>query len=237
MSLHHWWCLSAIPLSRPTKREVYNQWSQQSNPSELDSIFQYVNWERTTHFQRCRSSYLHSTYMAPIIGHTYQARIIYIFFRITEYNIGAHNMHAHSSLWTHVRKPYPYEYLERTEPTDLEIHEITSGEQECHAQYKAAFGNIIWLLTWLDNDTSCFCFQMVCYETLCNQIGSIYRWYRPSLTLIYLVTSLMMSICNTIITSNQTWSLRSMIPAIKPTWVRFHFPICYLRTNHTLPKM
>jgi hypothetical protein len=52
-------------------------------------------------------------------------------------------MHAHLPLWTHVCKPYLYEHLGRTEPTDLEIHEVTSGEQECHAQYKAAFGNII----------------------------------------------------------------------------------------------
>jgi hypothetical protein len=35
--------------------------------------------------------------------------------------------HAHSPLWIHVRKPYPYKHLRRTEPADHEIHEVTSG--------------------------------------------------------------------------------------------------------------
>ena len=46
-------------------------------------------------------------------------------FYIKQYNIGVHDMHAHSILWTHVCKPYPYELLQRTEPADLEIHEVT----------------------------------------------------------------------------------------------------------------
>jgi len=37
-----------------------------------------------------------------------------------------HNTYAHSPLWTHVCKPHPYEHLRRTEPTDLEIHEVTT---------------------------------------------------------------------------------------------------------------
>jgi hypothetical protein len=37
------------------------------------------------------------------------------FFRITQYNADAHNTHAHSPLWIHERKPYPYENLRRTE--------------------------------------------------------------------------------------------------------------------------
>jgi hypothetical protein len=37
------------------------------------------------------------------------------FFRITQYNADAHNTHAHSPLWIHVRKLYPYEHLRRTE--------------------------------------------------------------------------------------------------------------------------
>jgi hypothetical protein len=38
-----------------------------------------------------------------------------VFFRITQYNADAHNTHAHSPLWIHVRKPYAYEHLRRTE--------------------------------------------------------------------------------------------------------------------------
>ena len=34
---------------------------------------------------------------------------------------------AYSPLWIHVRKPYPYEHLRKTEPADLEIHEVTTG--------------------------------------------------------------------------------------------------------------
>jgi hypothetical protein len=33
--------------------------------------------------------------------------------------------HTHSSLWTHVRKPYSYKRLWRTEPADHEIHGVT----------------------------------------------------------------------------------------------------------------
>jgi hypothetical protein len=49
------------------------------------------------------------------------------YLRITQYNANAHNTHIHSLLWTHVRKPYSYEHLQRTEPVDLEIHEVTTG--------------------------------------------------------------------------------------------------------------
>ena len=45
-------------------------------------------------------------------------------FYIKQYNVGVHDMHAHSTLWTHICKPYPYELLRKTEPTDLEIHEV-----------------------------------------------------------------------------------------------------------------
>jgi hypothetical protein len=34
-----------------------------------------------------------------------------LFFRITRYSVDAQNTHAHSTLWTYVRKPYPYEHL------------------------------------------------------------------------------------------------------------------------------
>jgi hypothetical protein len=37
------------------------------------------------------------------------------FFRLTQYNADTHNTHAHSPLWIHIRKPYPYEHLRRTE--------------------------------------------------------------------------------------------------------------------------
>jgi hypothetical protein len=37
-----------------------------------------------------------------------------------------HNTHAYSLLWTHVHKPYLYEYLRRTELVDIKIHEVTT---------------------------------------------------------------------------------------------------------------
>jgi hypothetical protein len=52
----------------------------------------------------------------------------WFFFRITQYNVDAHNMHAHSQLWIHIHKPYFYENLKSTEPADLEIHEVTTGD-------------------------------------------------------------------------------------------------------------
>jgi hypothetical protein len=50
-----------------------------------------------------------------------------LFFRITRYSVDAQNTHAHSTLWTHRRKPYPYEHLRKTEPANLKIHEVTTG--------------------------------------------------------------------------------------------------------------
>jgi len=46
-------------------------------------------------------------------------------FSSTQYNTDAHNMYAHSSLWTYVRKTYFYEHLRRTEPAYLKILEAT----------------------------------------------------------------------------------------------------------------
>jgi hypothetical protein len=37
------------------------------------------------------------------------------------------NTHVHSSLWTHAHIPYPYDHLRITEPTDLEVDEVTTG--------------------------------------------------------------------------------------------------------------
>jgi hypothetical protein len=39
----------------------------------------------------------------------------WVFFKMTQYNANAHNTQAQSPLWIHVRKPYPYEHLRRTE--------------------------------------------------------------------------------------------------------------------------
>jgi hypothetical protein len=39
----------------------------------------------------------------------------FFFLRFTQYNADAHNTYAHSFLWIHIRKPYPYEHLRRTE--------------------------------------------------------------------------------------------------------------------------
>jgi hypothetical protein len=51
---------------------------------------------------------------------------VLVFLRITQYNVDTHNTHAHSSLWTHIRKTYPYENLRKTKLADLEIHEVTT---------------------------------------------------------------------------------------------------------------
>jgi hypothetical protein len=51
--------------------------------------------------------------------------VLCCFFRITRYNVDVHNTHAHLLLWTHIRKPYPYELLRRIKPADHEIHEAT----------------------------------------------------------------------------------------------------------------
>jgi len=51
----------------------------------------------------------------------------YVLDFLVQYNADAYNTHAHSPLWTHVRKFYPYEYLRRTGPADLEISEVTIG--------------------------------------------------------------------------------------------------------------
>jgi hypothetical protein len=37
------------------------------------------------------------------------------------------NMHAHSPLPIHVRKPYSYEHLRKTVPAHLEIDEVTTS--------------------------------------------------------------------------------------------------------------
>ena len=37
------------------------------------------------------------------------------------------NAYVYSPLWTHVRKPYPYEHLRKTVPADLKIDEVTAG--------------------------------------------------------------------------------------------------------------
>jgi hypothetical protein len=35
--------------------------------------------------------------------------------------------HAYSPLWTHERKPYPYEHIRRLSQQILEIDEVTTG--------------------------------------------------------------------------------------------------------------
>ena len=48
------------------------------------------------------------------------------FLRITPVQTQTLNTHAHSPPWTHVRKPYPYEHLQKTVPAHLEINEVTT---------------------------------------------------------------------------------------------------------------
>jgi len=38
-----------------------------------------------------------------------------------------HSTRTHTHPYEHVRKPYPYEHLRRTEPANLEVHEVTTG--------------------------------------------------------------------------------------------------------------
>ena len=58
---------------------------------------------------------------------------LHFFLRITQVQTQTLNTYAHSPLWTHVRKPYPYEHLWGTEPTDLEIHKVTTGASQSTA--------------------------------------------------------------------------------------------------------
>jgi hypothetical protein len=55
-------------------------------------------------------------------GYVYEC----IFFRITQYNADVHNTHAYSPILIHLCKLYLYKHLRRTEPTNLEIHEVTT---------------------------------------------------------------------------------------------------------------
>ena len=48
------------------------------------------------------------------------------FFEITRYNSDTYNARALTPLWTHVRKPYPYEHLQRSSRQILEIDEVTT---------------------------------------------------------------------------------------------------------------
>jgi len=49
------------------------------------------------------------------------------FLRITQVQTQMLNTHAHSTLWTHIRKPYLYEHLQKTVLAHLEIDEVTIG--------------------------------------------------------------------------------------------------------------
>ena len=63
---------------------------------------------------------------------TLYACLIILFLRVHS-TTQTFNTNAHSPLRTHARKPYPYEHLRRTEPADLEVHEVTTGV-ETHAR-------------------------------------------------------------------------------------------------------
>jgi hypothetical protein len=53
--------------------------------------------------------------------------ILNIVFLITQVQTQTLNTYAHSPLWTHVYKPYPYEYIRNTVLTHLEIDKVTAG--------------------------------------------------------------------------------------------------------------
>ena len=50
-----------------------------------------------------------------------------IFFEITQYNSDTHNARTLTLSWTHVRKPYSYEYLRRLSRQILKIDEVIIG--------------------------------------------------------------------------------------------------------------
>jgi len=58
----------------------------------------------------------------PVAAHIF----FFFFLRIMLYNVDVHNTHAHSPLWTYVRKSFLYEHLWKIEPADLEIHKVTT---------------------------------------------------------------------------------------------------------------
>jgi hypothetical protein len=60
------------------------------------------------------------------------------FFRITQYNADAHNTHAHSSLWIHVRKPYP---------TSEGLSTDISEDSRSHQWRLVVDGNVAYHLT------------------------------------------------------------------------------------------
>jgi len=70
---------------------------------------------------------LHSTTQTPTtLTHTHPYEHTYANSTPMSTYEDVHNTYAHSSLWTHVCKPYPYEHLRRIEPTYLEINEVTT---------------------------------------------------------------------------------------------------------------
>jgi hypothetical protein len=94
----------------------------------LPILSQYVTYEIPCTFPIQLEPWLFiMIYAVEYISNVYDNINHLLFFRIIQYNADAHNTYAHSPLWTHVRKPYPYEHLRRTEPADLEIHEVTIG--------------------------------------------------------------------------------------------------------------
>ena len=52
---------------------------------------------------------------------TYSQQRVLAYIFLVQYNADAHNMHAHSPLWTHVHKSYPYEHLRMTGLADLDF--------------------------------------------------------------------------------------------------------------------
>jgi hypothetical protein len=60
------------------------------------------------------TSYFRQMYCLTIL--LFPSFNIWCFFKkITQYNTDANNTQAHSPLWIHIRKPYIYEHLRRTE--------------------------------------------------------------------------------------------------------------------------
>jgi hypothetical protein len=47
--------------------------------------------------------------------------------RVTQHNVDAHNTHAYSPAINTRLLTVPHEHIRRTEPPDLEIHEVTTG--------------------------------------------------------------------------------------------------------------
>jgi hypothetical protein len=63
--------------------------------------------------------------------------VVIFYFRITQYNVDAQNTHAHSPLWTHVRKPCPMSTSEGLSQHITRFMKSPQGDITYHWKYSA----------------------------------------------------------------------------------------------------